>query len=68
MALKSIEEADDEFSNDELSRAKELLTRQFKKFLKNVEVKTKDKDTRKSSFVPKNESSDRPRKEYKDAG
>ena len=44
MALKSKSSDTDESSNDEDSRMKSYITRQFKKFMKNANAKGFDKD------------------------
>ena len=50
MALKAKRSDTDEFSNDEDSKMKSYITRQFKKFMKNANGKGFDKDHRQSSF------------------
>ena len=49
MALKAKSSDTDEFSDDEDSKVKSYITRQFKKFMKNANGKGFDKDRRKSS-------------------
>ena len=49
MALKARSSDTDESSNDEDSRMKSYITRQFKKFMKNANGKGFDKDHRQSS-------------------
>ena len=49
MALKAKNSETDESSNDEDSKMKSYITRQFKKFMKNANEKGFDKDCRKSS-------------------
>ena len=44
MALKAKSNDIDEFSNDEESKMKFYITRQFKKFMKNANTKGFDKD------------------------
>ena len=43
MALKAKSSDTDEFSNDEDSKMKSYITRQFRKFMKNANVKEFDK-------------------------
>ena len=50
MALKFKNGEEEQFSDDEQTRFKAYITRQFKKFIKNVNVKLKDKDCRKTGF------------------
>ena len=49
MALKAMSSETDESSDDEDSKMKSYITRQFKKFMKNVNEKGFDKDRRQSS-------------------
>ena len=49
MALKAKSSDTDEFSDDEDSKMKSYITRQFKKFMKNANGKGFDKDCRQSS-------------------
>ena len=49
MALKAKTSDTDESSNDEDSKIKSYITRQFKKFMKNANGKGFDKDRRQSS-------------------
>ena len=49
MALKAKSSETDESSDDEDSRMKSYITRQFKKFMKNTNGKSFDKDRRQSS-------------------
>ena len=49
MALKAKSSETDEFSDDEDSKMKSYITRQFKKFIKNTNGKGFDKDRRQSS-------------------
>ena len=44
MALIAKNDEEDELSEDENSKFKSYITRQFKKFIKNVNVKANDKD------------------------
>ena len=50
MALKAKSSDIDESSGDEDSKMKSYITRQFKKFMKNANVKGFDKDRKQSSF------------------
>ena len=50
MALKAKSSDIDEFSDDEDSKMKSYITRQFKKFIKNANGKGFDKDHRQSSY------------------
>ena len=49
MALKAKNNETDEYSDDEDSKMKSYITRQFKKFMKNTNGKGFDKDHKKSS-------------------
>ena len=49
MPLKAKSSDTDEFSNDEDSKMKSYITRQFKKFMKNANGKGFDKDRKQSS-------------------
>ena len=49
MALKAKSSDTDESSDDEDSKMKSYITRQFKKFIKNANEKVFDKDCRQSS-------------------
>ena len=49
MALKVKSSETDESSDDEDSKIKSYITRQFKKFMKNSNVRNFDKDCRQSS-------------------
>ena len=49
MALKAKSNETDESSNDEYSKMKAYITRQFKKFMKSANVKGFDKDRKQSS-------------------
>ena len=61
MALKAKSNAIDESSDDEDSKMKSYITRQFKKFMKNANAKGFDKD-RKQSSSPQFKSQDRGKK------
>ena len=50
MALKAKSSDIDESSDDEDSKMKSYITRQFKKFMKNANAKGFDKDRKQSSF------------------
>ena len=50
MALKAKSNDTDESSNDEDSKMKSYITKQFKKFMKNANGKGFNKDRRQSSF------------------
>ena len=49
MALKAKSSGTNEFSDDEDSKMKSYITRQFKKFMKNANGKGFDKDCRQSN-------------------
>ena len=65
MALKAKGNETDESSNDEDSKIKSYITKQFKKFMKNANVKGFDKD-RKQSSPTQFKSQDRGKKDAKD--
>ena len=67
MALKVKNDDKDELSEDEHSKFKSYITRQFKKFIKNVNVKASDKDCKQSEFS-QFKSQDKGKREFKDAG
>ena len=50
MALKVKNNDNDELSKDEDTKLKSYITRKFKKFIKNVNVKASDKDRKQSAF------------------
>ena len=50
MALKANNDEEDKSFEDEKSKFKYYITRQFKKFIKNVNVKENDKDCKQSGF------------------
>ena len=50
MALKAKSSDTNESSDDEDSKMKSYITRQFKKFMKNANGRNFDKDCRQSSF------------------
>ena len=67
MALKAKSNETSESSDDEDSKIKSYITRQFKKFMKNANVKGFDKDHKQSSSS-QFKSQDRGKKEAKDGG
>ena len=50
MALKVEDDDNDESSKDEDTKLKSCITKQFKKFIKNANVKASDKDHKQSGF------------------
>ena len=67
MTLKAKRNDIDESSNDENSNMKSYITRQFKKFMKNVNAKGFDKDCKQSSSSQfKNQ--DKGKKDVRDGG
>ena len=67
MALKIKNDDNDESSEDEDTKLKSYITRQFKKFIKNANVKAGDKDCKQSAFS-QFKSQDKGKREFKDAG
>ena len=67
MALKVKDDEDKESSNDEQTKFKAFITRQFKKFIKNANVKMNEKDRKKLGFSSR-KSLDKPKKETKEGG
>ena len=67
MALKIKNDEKDESSEDEDTKFKPNITRQFKKFIKNANVKANDKDRKQSGFS-QFKSQDKVKREFKDAG
>ena len=67
MALKAKSNETDESSDNEDSKMKSYITRQFKKFIKNANVKGFDKD-RKQSSSSQFRSQDKGKKDAKDGG
>ena len=67
MALKAKNSDTDVSSNDEDSKMKSYITRQFKKFMKNANGKVFDKDRRQSSSS-QFKSQDKGKKDVKDGG
>ena len=67
MTLKAKSNETNESSDDEDSKMKSYITRQFKKFMKNANVKGFDKDRKQSNFS-QFKSQDRGKKDGKDGG
>ena len=67
MALKAKSNEIDESSNDEDSKMKSYITGQFKKFMKNANVKGFDKDCKQSSSS-QFKIQDRRKRDAKDGG
>ena len=67
MALKAKSSNTDESSNDEDSKMKSYITRQFKKFMKNANAKGFDKD-RKQSSSSQFKNQDKGKKDARDGG
>ena len=67
MALKAKSNDTDESSNDEDSKMKSYITKQFKKFMKNANGKGFDKDCRQSSSS-QFKSQDKGKKDARDGG
>ena len=67
MALKTKSSDTDESSDDEDSKMKSYITRQFKKFIKNANAKGFDKDHRQSSSS-QSKSQDKGKKDARDGG
>ena len=67
MALKAKSSDTDKSSDDEDSKRKSYITRQFKKFMKNVNAKDFDKDHRQSSSS-QSKSQDKGKKDARDGG
>ena len=67
MALKDKNDDNDEFSKDEDTKFRSYITRQFKKFIKNANLKASDKDRKQSGFF-QFKSQDKGKREFKDAG
>ena len=65
MSLKAKSNETDESFDDKDSKMKSYITRQFKKFIKNANVKRFDKD-RKQSSLSQFKSQDREKKDAKD--
>ena len=67
MALKAKSSDTNESSNDEDSKMKSYIMRQFKKFMKNANAKAFDKDWKQSSFS-QFKSQDKGKKDARDGG
>ena len=67
MALKAKSSDTDEFSDDEDSKMKSYITRQFKKFMKNANAKGFDKDRQQSS-TSEFKNQDKGKKDARDGG
>ena len=67
MALKAKSSDTDESSEDEDSKMKSYITRQFKKFTKNANAKGFDKDSKQSSSF-QFKSQDKGKKDARDGG
>ena len=67
MALRTKNDDNDKLSNDEDTKLKSYITRQFKKFIKNANVKAGDKDCKQTTFS-QYKSQDNGKRESKDAG
>ena len=68
MTLKAKSNETNKSSDDEDSKTKSYITRQFKKFMKNANEKGFDKDDRKQSSLSQFKSQDRGKKDAKDGG
>ena len=66
MALKIKNDDNDKSSEDEDTKLKSYIIRQFKKFIKNENVKASDKDHKQSTFS-QFKSQDKGKREFKDA-
>ena len=66
IALKFKNDDNDKSSEDEDTKLKSYITRRFKKFIKNANVKAGDKDRKQFSFS-QFKSQDKGKKEFKDA-
>ena len=67
MALRTKNDDNDKLSNDEDTKLKSYITRQFKKFIKNENIKASDKDCKQSGFS-QFKSQDKGKREFKDVG
>ena len=67
MALKTKNDDNDESSDDKDTKLKSYITRQFKKFIKNANVKPGDKDHKQFAFS-QFKSQDIGKRESKDVG
>ena len=66
MALKVKNDDNDESSEDKDTKLKSYITRQFKKFIKNANIKVSDNDRKQSGFF-QFKSQDKGKREFKDA-
>ena len=66
MALKTKNDNNDKSSDDEDTKPNSYITRKFKKFIKNANVKVGDKDHKQSVFS-QFMSQDKGKREFKDA-
>ena len=66
MALKTKNDDNNESSNDDDTKLKSYITRQFKKFIKNANFKASDKDCKETAFS-QYKSQDKGKRESKDA-
>ena len=67
MALKAKSNEKDESSKDEDSKPKSYITRQFKKFIKNTNVKGLDKDRWQGNMF-ESKGQNKGKKDFKDGG
>ena len=67
MALKTKNDDNDESSDDKDTKLKSYITKQFKKFIKNVNVKAGDKDRKQPAFS-QFKCQDKGKREFNDAG
>ena len=67
ISLKAKNDEEDESSEDEKSKFKSYITRQFKKFIKNANVKANEKDRKQSGFF-QFKSQDKFKRESKEVG
>ena len=66
IAMKTKNDDNDESSKDKDTKLKSYITRQFKKFIKNTNVKAGDKDRKQFAFS-QFKSQDKGKREFKDA-
>ena len=67
MTLKVKNDDNDESSEDGNTKLKCYITRQFKKFIKNANIKVSDNDRKQSGFF-QFKSQDKGKREFKDVG
>ena len=67
MTLKTKNDDNDESSDDEDTKLKSYITRKFKKFIKNANVKAGNKDRKQTTFS-QYKSQDKGKRESKDVG